>query len=107
MSEETAAAATAPQTKEDRDFGDVLVQLIGKKITVINPQSFEAKAVGTKLKEGMYPGTVTGLGNDYLILDTIMDAPKKEGGQQPVRQFIPLVQIKRLSLMKTGAMLHL
>ena len=107
MAEEAAAPEATPKTKENRTFVDVLESLVGKKVTVINPQSFEAMAVGTKLKEGMYQGTVSGLGNDYLILSTVMEAPKKEGGQQPVRQFIPLAQIKRLSVMKTGAMIHL
>ena len=107
MSEQTATQDAAPKTKEDRDFMGVLETLIGKKVTVINPQSYEAKAVGSKLKEGTYPGTVAGLGRDYLILGTIMDAPKKEGGQQPVRQFIPTSHIKRVSVMKTGALVHL
>jgi len=107
MSDQADTQEATATTREDRDFRTVLESLVGKKVTVINPQSYEAKAVGTKLKEGMYSGTVSGMGNDYLVLNTVMDAPKKEGGQQPVRQFIPLLHIKRLSVMKTGALIHL
>ena len=63
--------------------------------------------MGYQLKEGFYPGKIAGWGEDYIILHTMLAAKKKEGGQQPVQQYIPIARIKRLSLLKMGLFLHI
>lgn len=106
MSESQATPTTAPPVEEDRDYRDLLRSLVGKQVTVVNPESYEAlPAGGSELKANYYPGKVGGVGRDYLIFHTVMAATKKD--RQPVKQFIPLARIKRLSVMKTGTLLHL
>ena len=106
---ETQAAAETPQVvREDRSYHDVLETLVGKQVTVVNPESFEAAPmVGFHLKEGFYRGKVIAIGNDYLVFQTLVTLTKKEGGQQPVQQFIPVARLKRVSVMKSGIFLHI
>ena len=100
------AAAPAKPMIEDRDFQSVLKALLGKPVTVVNPESFETAPMGWQLKEGFYTGRVTGLGKDFMVLQTEITASKKDG-KQPVKQFIPLSRIKRISIMKGNNFLHI
>lgn len=108
MSEETkpegAAPAKAPAV-EDKNFVDILKALVGKTITVVNPESYEAAPVGYKLTTGFYRGRLTGIGRDYLVMMTEFE--RKKGSPEPVKQYIPIAQIKRVSLLKTERVLHL
>ena len=112
MSEPTADTGTRPiesePTKpviEDRDYKSILKALIGKKVTVVNPESYEAATVGFQLKEGYYAGKIGGLGQDYMIFHTVYQASKKD--RQPVQQYIPVSRVKRISLMRSSTLIHL
>jgi len=108
MSETQTPAETPKAVEEDRSYRDVLKSLVGKQVTVVNPESFEAAPmVGFHLKEGFYKGKITAIGTDYLVFQTIVTLSKKEGGQQPVQQFIPVHRLKRVSVMKSGMFLHI
>ena len=105
---ETQAAETPKAVVEDRGYHDVLKALIGKQVTIVNPESLEAAPmVGFHLVEAFYKGKISAVGNDYLVFQTIVTLSKKEGGQQPVQQFIPVHRLKRVSVMKTGIFLHI
>lgn len=112
MSEQEAAPAApvAPAEfepkNEDRDYRGLLEDLAGKKVTVVNPESFEARPrEGHELREAYYPGKITGFGQDYIIFQTVLVASKKD--RQPVQQFIPLARIKRVSVLRGATLLHL
>ena len=113
MSETAPDAGTRPiegdakPTIEEREFKGILKALIGKKCTVVNPESYEAAPMGFQLKEGYYSGKIGGLGQDYLVFNTVISTSKKEGGTAPVKQFIPIARVKRISLMKGNYILHL
>ena len=108
MSETQAAAETPKVVVEDRSYHDVLKTLVGKQVTVVNPESFEAAPmVGFHLKEGFYKGKISAIGSDYVVFQTIVTLSKKEGGEQPVQQFLQIGRVKRLSVMKTGIFLHI
>ena len=106
---DTETTAEAPKVVvEDRSYHEVLKSLVGKQVTIVNPESFEAAPmVGFHLKEGFYKGKITAIGNDYLVFQTLVTLSKKEGGQQPVQQFIPVPRLKRVSVMKSGVFLHI
>jgi hypothetical protein len=106
MTEETQPE-TEPKsaTMEDRQFLDILRALVGKSITVVNPESYESAPVGYKLTTGFYRGKLTALGRDYLVMMTEFE--RKKGSPEPVKQYIPIQQIKRISLMKAERVLHL
>ena len=106
MTEQQATQAAPEVTTEDRNFRDVLESLVGKKVAVINPESFEAlPREGHELREGYYPGKISGFGQDYMIFNTVLAASKKD--RQPVQQYIPIDRIKRISKMRSRTLLHL
>jgi hypothetical protein len=104
---DTGARPTPDQPKKDRDFRGVLKALKGKTVSVVNPESYEAAPMGFQLKEGYYSGKVAGLQRDFLVFDTSVTTSKKEGGKIPVRQYIPIARVKRISMMKDSFILHL
>jgi len=104
MSEETQPETASP-TMEDRQYLDILRALVGKTITVVNPESYEAAPVGYKITTGFYRGKLTSLGRDYLVMMTEFE--RKKGAPEPVKQYIPIAHIKRISLLKSERVLHL
>ncbi len=105
---QTTSRGTAPS--EDKSFGDVLRALVGKPVTVVNPESYEDAPVGHQIRVGFYKAKVAGLGRDYLILHTSFASIGRTGKtlkEEPVKQFIPIERIKRLSLMEKECVLHL
>lgn len=106
MSEQQATQAEPAATTEDRDYRGILEALVGKKVTVVNPESFEAlPREGHELRKGFYPGKISGIGRDYMVFQTVLAATKKD--RQPVKQYIPLARVKRISVMRTTTLLHL
>ena len=106
MSEQQATQDAPAATVEDRDYRGVLESLVGKKVVVVNPESFEAlPAEGHELREGYYPGKISGFGTDYMIFQTVLAATKKD--RQPVQQYIPVSRVKRVSMMRGRTLLHL
>ena len=104
MSEE--AKAEAPKV-EDRNLHDVLKGLVGHMVTVVNPESFEDAPVGHQIKTGFYKAKCVALGNDYIVLHTEYKKVGKSAGTEPVKQFLPIGRIKRLSLMKSERLIHI
>ena len=111
MSEtEADRGAIAPRPaplREDRGFRDLLETLVGQIVTIVNPESYEDAPVGHQIRVGFYHAKPIGLGNDYLILATEYVHKGKETAKEPVRQYVPLTKIKRISIMKSERLIHL
>ncbi len=106
MSEQQATQEAPQPRTEDRDYRNVLESLVGKQVTFVNPESFEAlPSAGHELREGWYPGKIAGFGKDFVIFNTVLAATKKD--RQPVKQYIPLARIKRISMMRTNTLIHI
>jgi len=101
--EEKAAAPAVEQKK----YTDILRSLIGKTVTVVNPESYEDAPVGHTLKVGFYRAKITGGGTDYFVAMTEYKKAGKVAGPEPVKQFLPFDKIKRVSVMKQEIILHL
>ncbi len=86
---------------EERMFLDVLKSLVGKTVTMVNPESYEDAPAGHQIRAGFYRAKLIGLGRDYLIVVAEYARAGREGRKEPVKQFIPIERIKRISLMKT------
>ncbi len=91
---------------EDKYFIDLVKGMLGKTVTIVNPESYEHAPVGFTLKAGFYRAKLAGIGKDYLVLVTEMKKGKTDSGE-PVKQFLPFSQIKRVSLMKTERLIHI
>jgi hypothetical protein len=104
---ETELKPVKPEpTIDDKTFIDLIKGLLGKTVTIVNPESYEHAPVGFTLKAGFYRAKVSGMGRDYVILVTEMKKGKTDAGE-PVKQFLPFAQIKRISLMKTDRLIHI
>ncbi|MHC4956600.1 MAG: hypothetical protein ACYTGZ_22405 [Planctomycetota bacterium] len=102
--EETSAPKASIET---RDYRSILQALVGKNVTIVNPESYETAAMGFQLKEGIYGGKVGSIAKDFVLLHTVIQTSKKEGGKVAVKQFVPIERIKRISMMKDEYILHL
>lgn len=92
---------------EQRTFSDVLRTFLGKVVTIVNPESYEDAPLGHNIRKGWYPARAVGLGQDYLILVTEYKHGGKFAGAEPVRQYIPIHRIKRISVMREELLIHL
>jgi hypothetical protein len=100
---------SAPVT-ENRTFQELLKSLIGHVVTIVNPESYEDAPVGHQIRAGFYRAKPIGMGQDYLIVAT--EFTHSAGGaaaqsKEPVRQYIPVSQIKRISILKTERLIHI
>jgi len=109
MSEPTKEVTpSAPAQKAPESFREALEFLVGKIVSVANPESYETTAVGQRLATGFYRAKVQAVGSDVVTVISEAKGKPKDGtkGAQ-VRQFIAVAHIKRISMPKDGAMLHL
>jgi hypothetical protein len=107
---ETTPESQGGDAAEHKTFNDILHSLIGQVVTVVNPESFEHAPIGHQLKPGFYRAKVTEMATDYLTLITELKKPGKRGQEdtkEPVKQFLPIGRIKRISLTKGDRMIHL
>lgn len=103
MSEEERVAVAT----EDRSFTEILKSLVGQTVTIVNPESFEAAPVGYQLKTGFYKAKVSNLGKDFMVLVTELKKVGKAAGTEPVKQFLPIDKIKRISILKSEKLIHI
>lgn len=102
-----SAGGAEPLARIEEAFGHKLEAWIGKTVTIVNPESFEDAPVGRQLKAGFYRAKLTGLGDDYLVLATQYVRTGPHPGKEPVRQFIPLAMVKRISALQSERVIHL
>ena len=75
-------------------FKEVLAGWVGRKATIINPQSYQKKALSEHLGLETYEVEVKHVGDDFVHVG--FDA-KKTGQSEHVEQYIPFHDIRRLS----------
>ena len=81
--------------------------LVGHVVTVANSESYEDAPVGHRLGAGFYKAKVIEMKGDHLILGTQFRHSSGHGEDEPVKQFVPLTRIKRVSVMKSEKILHI
>lgn len=113
MSETTPESTTSEArpfnpTIHSGDFRTLLEEHLGKIFLIANPESFEETGLGHKIQAGWYKAKLIGLGADYIIVITeFSHGTGKHAEKEPVKQFIPIAQIKRISLMRSERLLHI
>ena len=95
------------QSRSLDTFSDVLLALVGKVVTVANIESYEDAPVGHRLGAGFYKAEITAVKSDFLILSTHFHHSGSQADDEPVRQYVPLSRIKRVSVMKSEKILHI
>jgi len=87
-----------------QDFKSILQSWVGSQVTVINPESFKATALGQGLGFQSYTAEIVSLGEDYIKL--VYSAVKKDS-QTEVEQIIPISLVKRITIWGGERLLHL
>jgi len=105
---ERESEAVEPEPSLDpRTFHDVLRGFLGKLVTIVNPESYEDAPLGHNIRKGWYPARAVGLGKDYLVLVTEYKHAGNVSQVEPVKQYIPVQKIKRVSMMRNELLIHL
>jgi len=100
-------APDSPHHKSIDTFAKVLAALVGKVVTVANSESYEDATIGHRLGAGFYDARILELRTDFLILVTEFHHASGHGADEPVKQFIPLSRVKRVSVMKSEKIIHI
>lgn len=87
-----------------KDFKGILQSWVGGQVTVINPESFKATALGQGLGFQSYTAQIVEIGEDYIKL--AYSAIKKDS-QTEVEQIVPISLIKRITIWGGERLVHL
>ena len=86
---------------------DVLRSLVGQVVKVINPQSYIPTITGYKISSEVYKAKVVSLENGTVkILTEVMSDPHKNIKEKAL-QYIPVDQIKRVTISKSDRLISL
>ncbi len=108
MSEQGTVKPSAPVV-EDRTFGELLGSLVGKTVTIVNPESYEDAPVGHQIRVGFSKAKPIAIGKDYVVLVTEFVHKGKDANKdrEPVKQYLPIHRIKRISILKSERLIHI
>jgi hypothetical protein len=76
-------------------FSEMLGQWTGSTVHVINPESYTLGQLGDQIKFESYDVVLVEVADDYV---QISFTRLKKGAEEKVDQFIPLHQVKRVSM---------
>lgn len=109
MTDQTPDSQPAPSESKTRlelhTVSDVLKSMVGRLVTMVNPQSLEGAPVGYRLTTGFYKAKIRAVEPEMLTVATEFTPHRAE--KEPVKQFIPINSVKRISVMKQEIMIHL
>jgi len=98
---------TPTPADENKEFADILRSMIGNVVTIVNPESYESVPVGHQIKPGFYRAKLLTIGRDFVAVVSEFQHAGKGGKKEPVKQFIPMSRIKRVSVMKSDRLIHI
>ena len=78
----------------------------GQTARVANHEEYNGAPVGHRLATGVYKARILKVGDDFVSLATEFKHTKGEIPKEPVKQFVPLHSIKRISVMKSEKVIH-
>lgn len=86
---------------------DILKTLIGQVVTVINPQSYIPTITGYTIDSEVYQAKLVSMENGTVkILTEILSNPHKKVREKAL-QFIPVDQVKRVTISKSDRLISL
>jgi len=109
MSENPAPEKVAQKTAAAPmgSLSDVLSSLHGKVVTMVNPESLEDAPMGYQLTTGFYRAKILSVTPDLVTFATELVRKGREAAKEPVKQFIPIHRIKRISVAKSDILVHI
>jgi hypothetical protein len=100
-----------PAGRSKDSIEGLLQSLVGRPVTVVDPESFEEAAVGYRIRAAIYRAELTAVGEDYAVLTgkfVHRGAGVHNGGaKEGIRHYVPLGMIKRISILAKEPIIHL
>jgi len=94
------ADAQAPSPTTIRSLRDVLSILVGKVVTVVNPESYKKTPIGFTIDKETYRAKLKALHEDCVEFRTEFVIDPRKGTKEITAQFVPFEQIKRVTIRK-------
>lgn len=87
---------------------DVLHAFIDKKVTIVNSDALLGAPTGKlRIDHAVYDGRVRAVTRELLVLFTEFDERGREDHAERAKEFIPLSQVKRVSIAKGTTNIHI
>jgi len=85
----------------------VLEKLVDKVVLVVNPESYRKTPIGFSIEKETYRAKVKALHSDCLEVRCEFVTDPRKGTKEVTAQFIPVAQIKRVSVGQTDRYIHI
>ena len=86
------------------EFSSNLKSWEGGPVTIVNPQSFRRGAITDAIDLETFEAKLVRVGVDFV---EVSYEAKKKGEVQPVTQYIPFTQIRRVSVWGSENLIHI
>ncbi len=100
-------SATAESAAGSTSLRAVLEKLVGKVVLVVNPESYRKTPIGFSIEKETYRAKVKSLHSDCLEVRCEFVTDPRKGTKEVTAQFIPVAQIKRVSVGQTDRYIHI
>ena len=92
---------------EAEKYREILEKIVGKTLTVINPECYKAHRLGYRIEADFYKGKILEVKEDHVILSFRFAKDPKKEEMVPVTQYVPIERIKRVSILPDEILFHL
>ncbi len=106
MSQE-AVDTTVSEATGVSGLRDVLEKLVGKVVLVVNPESYRKTPIGFSIEKETYRAKVKALHDDCIEVRCEFVTDARKGTKEVTAQYIPIAQVKRLSVGQTDRYIHI
>lgn len=86
---------------------EVLQKLVGKVVLIVNPESYRKTPIGFSIEKETYRAKIRALHEDCLEVRCEFVTDPRRGTKEVTAQFIPVRQIKRISVGQSDRYIHI
>jgi hypothetical protein len=94
---------------EVESFRDALDRLVGKTVTIVDPECFKPGPVGLQMTASHYRAKVLGVDDECMVAvhQEVIPRGKRKGEKDAITQWVPLDRVKRIAISKSRKLIHL
>lgn len=91
-----------------KTFLELLTHHVGKEFTIVDPQTFEETGVGHHIAPTWNTAKLVAVGDDFIVLvGHFQHGAGKHATKEPMEQYVPLAQVRKVTIMHSARMIHL
>ena len=109
MSQETEVQDAASEAVEGigSSVRAILEKLVGKVVLIVNPESYRKTPIGFSIEKETYRAKVKAIHEDCVEVRCEFITDPRKGTKEVTAQFIPMNQVKRISVSQSDRYLHI